>query len=286
MAFAISLSNTSYPRVPSAAIHPLWSLRTAASQFGFSRGFAKVSHLPVVFDSSSSAAAASSLSSSSSSPETAAVEERPLEILEHPVAASPWRKMPVITKFLSRLFFGGDDGCEEYCFPGSNLSFAEGFPSSKPKGLSPAGLMCSCAAFTPSSRSFMAAAAAAKEVPVLDFVAAAITLTGALSILQFFDELAKRDLLEKVNWSLHLKSSIRILAFIALPFSSSVTQPKPSLDAFLVTCKVRAFLRRMHAPPKGMLSTPNKVSKDCLVVLCAGNVFSTVFEAENGRGHV
>jgi farnesol kinase len=197
MAFAISLSNTSYPRVPSAAIHPLWSLRTAASQFGFSRGFAKVSHLPVVFDSSSSAAAASSLSSSSSSPETAAVEERPLEILEHPVAASPWRKMPVITKFLSRLFFGGDDGCEEYCFPGSNLSFAEGFPSSKPKGLSPAGLMCSCAAFTPSSRSFMAAAAAAKEVPVLDFVAAAITLTGALSILQFFDELAKRDLLEK-----------------------------------------------------------------------------------------
>jgi hypothetical protein len=41
--------------------------------------------------------------------------------------------------------------------------------------------------------------AAAAEVPVLDFVAAAITLTGALSILQFFDELAKRDLLEKVN---------------------------------------------------------------------------------------
>jgi len=39
--------------------------------------------------------------------------------------------------------------------------------------------------------------AAAAEVPVLDFVAAAITLTGALSILQFFDELAKRDLLEK-----------------------------------------------------------------------------------------
>jgi hypothetical protein len=39
------------------------------------------------------------------------------------------------------------------------------------------------------------------------------------------------------------------LAFIALPFSSSVTQPKPSLDAFLVTCKVRAFLRRMHALP-------------------------------------
>ncbi|CAM6050942.1 unnamed protein product, partial [Sphagnum compactum] len=56
------------------------------------------------------------------------------------------------------------------------------------------GLICSCVAFTPSSRSFMAAAA---EVPVLDFVAAAITLTGALSILQFFDELAKRDLLEK-----------------------------------------------------------------------------------------
>jgi hypothetical protein len=104
--------------------------------------------------------------------------------------------MPVVTKFFSRLFFGGDDGCEEYCLPGSNLSFDEGFPSSKPKGLSPAGLMCSCAAFTPSSRSFMAAAA---EVPVLDFVAAAITLTGALSILQFFDELAKRDLLEKVN---------------------------------------------------------------------------------------
>jgi hypothetical protein len=197
MAFAISLSNTSYPRVPSAAIHPLWSFRTAASQFGFSRGFGKVSHLPVVFDSSSSAAAASSLSSSSSSsssPETAAVEERPLEILEHPVAASPCRKMPVITKFFSRLFFGGDDGCEEYCLPGSNLSFAEGFPSSKPEGLlSPAGLMCSCAAFTPSSRNFMAAA----EVPVLDFVAAAIALTGALSILQFFDELAKRDLLEK-----------------------------------------------------------------------------------------
>jgi hypothetical protein len=196
MAFTISLSNTSYARVPSAAIHPLWSFRTAASQFGFSRGFAKVSHLPVVFDSSSTAAASSLSSSSSSSPETAAVEERPLEILEHPVAASPWRKMPVVTKFFSRLFFGGDDGCEEYCLPGSNLSFDEGFPSSKPKGLSPAGLMCSCAAFTPSSRSFMAAAA---EVPVLDFVAAAITLTGALSILQFFDELAKRDLLEKVN---------------------------------------------------------------------------------------
>lgn len=240
----------------------------------------------MVFDSSSSAAAASSLSSSSSSsssPETAAVEERPLEILEHPVAASPCRKMPVITKFFSRLFFGGDDGCEEYCLPGSNLSFAEGFPSSKPEGLlSPAGLMCSCAAFTPSSRNFMAAA----EVPVLDFVAAAIALTGALSILQFFDELAKRDLLEKVNCSLHLKSSIRILAFVALPFSSSVTQPKPSLDAFLVTSKVRAFLRRMHASPKGILWTPNKVSKDCLLALCAGNVFSTVFEGENGRGHV
>jgi hypothetical protein len=107
--------------------------------------------------------------------------------------------MPVITKFFSKLFFGRDDGCEEYCLPGSNSSFAEGFPSPKPKGLSPAGLMCSCAAFTPSSSSFMAAATTAAEVPVLDFVAAAITLTGALSILQFFDELAKRDLLEKVN---------------------------------------------------------------------------------------
>jgi hypothetical protein len=42
----------------------------------------------------------------------------------------------------------------------------------------------------------------------------------------------------------------------------------------------------MHAPPKGILWTPNKVSKDCLLALCAGNVFSTVFEGENGRGHM
>ena len=37
------------------------------------------------------------------------------------------------------------------------------------------------------------------SLPAMDFVAAAITLVGALGILQVFDELAKRDILEKVR---------------------------------------------------------------------------------------
>lgn len=45
-------------------------------------------------------------------------------------------------------------------------------------------------------------ASAFESVPASDFVAAAFTLGGALGILQFFDELAKRDLVEKVpNYS-------------------------------------------------------------------------------------
>jgi hypothetical protein len=40
---------------------------------------------------------------------------------------------------------------------------------------------------------------AAGNVILLDLMAAALTLAGPLAVLQFFDELAKRDLLEKVK---------------------------------------------------------------------------------------
>lgn len=52
------------------------------------------------------------------------------------------------------------------------------------------------------SRRVLATAAlsgAVQALPASDFVAAAVTLAGALGTLQFFDELAKRDLLEKVR---------------------------------------------------------------------------------------
>jgi hypothetical protein len=40
---------------------------------------------------------------------------------------------------------------------------------------------------------------AAGDVILLDLMAAALTLAGPLAVLQFFDELVKRDLLEKVK---------------------------------------------------------------------------------------
>ena len=57
-----------------------------------------------------------------------------------------------------------------------------------------AGLLCSCAVATPGM--------ALESVPASDFLMALVTLGGALGILQFFDELARRDLLEKVPPSL------------------------------------------------------------------------------------
>jgi hypothetical protein len=62
-----------------------------------------------------------------------------------------------------------------------------------------AGLLCSCAVATPGM--------ASPGVPASDFLTALVTLGGALGILQFFDELAKRDLLEKVPLSLPPDSS-------------------------------------------------------------------------------
>lgn len=58
-----------------------------------------------------------------------------------------------------------------------------------------AALLCSCAVVTPGMASPVAAV---ESVPVSDFLAALVTLGGALGILQFFNELAKRHLLEKV----------------------------------------------------------------------------------------
>lgn len=60
-----------------------------------------------------------------------------------------------------------------------------------------AALLCSCAVVTPGLAS--SPVAAVESLPASDFVAAVITLAGALGVLQFFDELAKRDLLEKVT---------------------------------------------------------------------------------------
>lgn len=56
------------------------------------------------------------------------------------------------------------------------------------------------------SSSVPGAVVVSAALPASDFVAAAVTLVGALGILHFFDELAKRDLLEKVNriWALAL----------------------------------------------------------------------------------
>jgi hypothetical protein len=63
-----------------------------------------------------------------------------------------------------------------------------------------AGLLCSCAVAMPGMASLESVAAS-------DFLTALVTLCGALGILQFFDELAKRDLLEKVPLSLPPDSS-------------------------------------------------------------------------------
>lgn len=59
---------------------------------------------------------------------------------------------------------------------------------------SPAKLLCSCAVVTPGL-----ASSAVEGLLIMDFVAASFTLAGALGILQFFDELAKRNVLEKVS---------------------------------------------------------------------------------------
>lgn len=65
------------------------------------------------------------------------------------------------------------------------------------------------------------ALSAVHSVPVSDFVVASFTLCGALGILQFFDELAKRDLLEKkLSRKLcHISSGLVFMLF--WPFFSS-----------------------------------------------------------------
>jgi len=105
-------------------------------------------------------------------------------------------------------FFG--DCCESFC----SQSRGEW------RKISTAALLCSSALVT--------APSLASPVPVAvqtllasDFVAAAVTLAGALGILQFFDELAKRDVLEKVNAfgiALTLPCLVLVLVLVLVPF--------------------------------------------------------------------
>lgn len=87
-----------------------------------------------------------------------------------------------------------------------------------------AALLCSCAVITPGLAS--SPVAAVESLPASDFVAAVITLAGALGVLQFFDELAKRDLLEK-KLSRKLCHILSGMVFMLLwPLFSSAPQAK------------------------------------------------------------
>lgn len=103
------------------------------------------------------------------------------------------RAMEWVREFWGKLLISasGED-CASFCAQSSSLSPKQGDFS--------AGWLCTCALVSPGLASpgsnFGAAVGA---VPAMDFVAAAITLVGALGILQVFDELAKRDVLEKVR---------------------------------------------------------------------------------------
>jgi hypothetical protein len=74
---------------------------------------------------------------------------------------------------------------------------------------------------------------AAGNVILLDLMPAALTLAGPLAVLQFFDELAKRDLLEKVKSGWRHPTSV--LALFLFPLYFAYTQrfitvfPKKSL---------------------------------------------------------
>ena len=97
--------------------------------------------------------------------------------------ASFMARMAGILEILRSLALGGD--CNSSC-PASARQW-RAFP---------AALLCSCAVVTPGMASPVAAV---EPVPASDFLVALLTLGGALGILQFFDELAKRNLLEKVT---------------------------------------------------------------------------------------
>lgn len=56
-----------------------------------------------------------------------------------------------------------------------------------------------CSSVMVMSSGWASAVEAVQASPLSDYVVAVFTLTGALGILQFFDELAKRDFLEKVK---------------------------------------------------------------------------------------
>lgn len=103
------------------------------------------------------------------------------------------RAMESVREFWGKLLISasGED-CASFCAQSSSLS--------PKKGIFPEGWLCTCAWVSPglaSPGSNLGAAVGA--LPAMDFVAAAITLVGALGILQVFDELAKRDILEKVR---------------------------------------------------------------------------------------
>lgn len=103
------------------------------------------------------------------------------------------RAMESVREFWGKLLISGSgEDCASFCAQSSSLSPKRGDFS--------AGWLCTCAWVSPglaSPGSNLGAAVGA--LPAMDFVAAAITLVGALGILQVFDELAKRDVLEKVR---------------------------------------------------------------------------------------
>lgn len=126
------------------------------------------------------------------------------------------RAMESVREFWGKLLISasGED-CASVCAQSSSLSPRKGF--------FPAGWLCTCAWVSPglaSPGSNLGAAVGA--LPAMDFVAAAITLVGALGILQVFDELAKRDVLEKKlsRKLVHILSGLVFMLFWPL-FSSS-----------------------------------------------------------------
>lgn len=103
------------------------------------------------------------------------------------------RAMESVREFWGKLLISasGED-CASFCAQSSSLS--------PKKGIFSAGWLCTCAWVSPGLASPGSdLGAAVGSLPAMDFVAAAITLVGALGILQVFDELAKRDILEKVR---------------------------------------------------------------------------------------